>query len=179
MNLKNFFIKQSQLLLTCLVFTFFFVGCTGKISTDISSARDISGKWEGNLIASDNTAGGYFETNYDMSLDLKHTDNSVTGSIVLTSKSVSNIPTGWPTPTMNQTYTGSLNGTVSGVNVDFTTTLSNSCLHFKGTFTTDIMEGMKNPTDPPMLTCGAVLNSGVAITPVVGIKGLEWHLTKK
>jgi hypothetical protein len=140
----------------------------------LSPARGLTGKWEGNLIASDNTEVGFFEINYDMTLDLTHKDNSVTGSIVLTSKSVSKIPTGWPTPIMNTTITGSLDGTVSGVNIDFTSTLSNGyCLHFKGTFTTDIMEGMKNPTDPPMLTCGVVLNN------VVGNKGLEWHLAKK
>lgn len=162
-----------------LAVAFSIISCGGGGGDDstglLSPARGISGKWEGNLISSDNSAGGWFLTNYDMALDLTHKDNSVTGTIVLTSKSVSKIPTGWPTPTMNQTYTGSLSGTVSGVNVDFTTTGSNgSCLHFKGTFTSDIMTGMINPADPPMLTCGAVLNSATG-----GVKGVEWHLSKK
>lgn len=141
----------------------------------LSPTRGISGNWEGYLISSDNSGGEWFRTNYDMTLDLNHNGNSVTGSITLTSRSVSKIPTGWPTPTMNKTFTGSLVGTVSGINFDFTTSMSDgSCLNFKGTFTTDIMEGMINPTNPPMLTCGVVLNSGTG-----GIKGHEWHLSKK
>lgn len=141
----------------------------------LSPARGITGNWEGNLISSDNSGGEWYRTNYDMTLDLKHSGNSVTGTITLTSRSVSKIPTGWPTPALNQTFAGSLEGKVSGVNFDFTTSMSDgSCLNFKGTFTTDIMEGMINPTNPPMLTCGVALNSGTG-----GIKGLEWHLAKK
>jgi hypothetical protein len=141
----------------------------------LSPARGLSGNWQGNLISSDNTGGEWFTTNSDMTLDLKQNGNAVTGTITLISRSVSKIPTGWPTPTMNQTFTGSLNGTVSGVNFAFTTSMSDgSCLNLKGTFTSDIMDGMKNPANPPMLTCGVVVNAGGG-----GVKGLEWHLSKK
>lgn len=48
--MKNFFIKQSQLLLTCLVITFFFVGCTKETSTDTSSDGNVGySYWVGDI----------------------------------------------------------------------------------------------------------------------------------
>ena len=147
-------------------------GCD-KNSNLLSPARGVSGTWEGTLITSDNTSGEYFLMNGDMKLELTQKDNDVTGTMTVTSRSYSNIPIGWDTPPSGVTYSGQLTGTVSGVNIDFSLDIGNGCLNVHGTFTSSNMEGMKNASNPPMLSCGETVNSGN------GAKGIEWHVYKK
>lgn len=144
---------------------------------DLSPARDVTGTWEGRLIYSDNTEGGWFLTNSDMKLVLIQDGDDVSGTLYLTSKSITNIPSGWPTPTVGNTLIGSFTGgTISGVNINWEVNISNGCVNFKGTFTSSTMVGMKNAADPPMISCGQEVNENANEG---GVKGVEWQVYKK
>jgi hypothetical protein len=153
-------------------FIFNSFSCT-KLSDTLSPARGVSGTWEGTLVTSDNNVHNNFLMNGDLKLVLTQDGNNVTGTMTVTSRSYSNIPEGWETPQAGVTYSGQLSGTISGVNIDFTVIIGNGCMDVHGTFTSSNMEGMKNATAPPMLSCGETVNSGH------GAKGIEWHVYKK
>lgn len=121
----------------------------------LTPARNVTGKWEGTLTSSDNNNSGSNRRTDRMTLDLVQKDNKVTGTMSFGSAR------------------GNLEGTISGVNIDFTCRIGNGCIKVHGTFTSTNMEGMRGSNPPPYITCGDNLNTGR------GSKGIEWHLTKK
>jgi hypothetical protein len=120
----------------------------------LSPARDVNGIWKGTLTSSENNAEQINTVTNVMVLDLTQDGNNVTGDMCYGS------------------YCGSLTGTISGATINFTSIIGNGCINVHGTFTSSNMEGMRNSTPPPYLTCGDVLNDGH------GSKGIEWHLVK-
>ncbi len=129
--------------------------CENGLLSFLSPARNIEGTWEGTLTCSDNDVNQTHKVTDYMSLTLYQQDNDIVGTMTFGSNK------------------GTLQGTISGVNIDFTSYIGNGCINVHGTFTSTNMEGMKNSTPPPYLTCGDVLNDGW------GSKGIEWHLQKK
>jgi|GEM_PF-3966531 len=120
----------------------------------LTPARNVTGKWEGTLTSSDNNNSGSNRRTDRMTLDLVQRDSKVTGTMSFGSAR------------------GNLEGTISGVNIDFTCRIGNGCIKVHGTFTSTNMEGMRGSNPPPYITCGDNLNTGR------GSKGIEWHLTK-
>lgn len=120
----------------------------------LSPARDVNGIWKGTLTCSNNDAGQTNTVTDVMVLDIDQDGNNISGDMCFGS------------------YCGSFTGTVSGTKIKFTAIIGNGCININGTFTTSNMEGMKNSTPPPYLTCGDALNDGH------GSKGIEWHLKK-
>jgi hypothetical protein len=121
----------------------------------LSSARDIEGLWKGTLVSSDNNVNQSHTVTSTMSLNIAQTDNKIIGIMMVGSNR------------------GEFEGTISGVKIDFRCVIGNGCINVHGTFTSTNMEGMKNSTPPPYLTCDNVLNDGW------GSKGIEWHLVKQ
>ena len=122
----------------------------------LSAARDVTGIWKGTLVYCENNASNANPVSGVMVLDLTVDGNDVTGMMYFSY------------------YSGSLTGTISGVNIDFTSDIGNGCINVHGTFTSTNMDGMKDSSPPPYLSCGAILNDGHG-----GSKGIEWHLTKQ
>jgi hypothetical protein len=129
--------------------------CENGFLSSLSPARNIESKWEGTLTWSDNDVNQSHKVTDYMYLNIAQKENNIAGFMTVGSDQ------------------GTFEGTVNGVNIDFTATIGNGCINVHGTFTSTNMEGMKNSSPPPYLTCGDVLNDGW------GSKGIEWHLYKK
>jgi hypothetical protein len=129
--------------------------CENGFLSSLSPARNIEGKWEGTLTWSDNDVNQSHKVTDYMYLNIAQKENNIAGFMTVGS------------------YQGTFEGTVSGVNIDFTATFGSECINVHGTFTSTNMEGMKNSNPLPYLSCYRVLNDGW------GSKGIEWHLYKK
>lgn len=123
---------------------------TKKLTTTLSSARNISGQWVGSkpqgAIYRQSTICEYTA---DLIITFKQNNNAINGTISFITKSVKKLDTEDFTPCPPAGYLTSdfsIQGTISGTDVNFETTATSRGdpslpIKFKGTFTSDIMSG--------------------------------------
>lgn len=145
-------------------------GNTKKLSTTLSPARNLSGKWLG--LAPQGAFYRDYVANYacsyeaDLTLNIKQGSQSIDGSVIFRVRKSTQKLQGIPCLPTNYSFELPINGTVSGTNIVFSNVgIPNLYLpmRFTGTFISDIMSGTFER--PP------------SSQDLAGLKG-EWQITK-
>ena len=146
------------------------VGNTKKLTTTISPARNLSGKWLG--VAPQGATYRDYVANYacsyeaDFTLNIKQKNQSIDGSAIFRVRKSTQRLQRVPCLPTNYSFELPVDGTVSGTNITFSNVgIPNlySPTTFVGTFTSDIMSGTfeRRPSNQDL----------------AGLKG-EWQVTK-